>query len=63
MPFNEVSIMDQRREFVLLSNCPRSNISGLCKEYGIDVSDLPAGLYFVRIQTERGTLSRKVVIK
>lgn len=35
MPFNEISIMDQRLEFVLFSNQSVSDISSLCRRYGI----------------------------
>lgn len=38
MPFNEMSIMDQRLEFVLFSKQSDSNISYLCRRYGISRS-------------------------
>lgn len=35
MPWNEVSIMDQRREFVALGSREGANISELCRRFGI----------------------------
>ena len=35
MPWQEVSIMSQRREFVLFAQAEEANLSALCKRYGI----------------------------
>ena len=35
MPWNEVSIIEQRREFVALASCEGANISELCRRFGI----------------------------
>lgn len=32
-----------------------------CKQDNIDISRFPAGMYFVRIQTEQGTITQKIV--
>lgn len=35
MPWQEVSIMSQRREFVMFAQADQANLSALCKRYGI----------------------------
>ena len=35
MPWSEVSIMDQRREFVMFACCEGANVSELCRRFGI----------------------------
>ena len=32
-----------------------------CNENEMDISFLPAGIYFIRIQTETGTVTKKVI--
>ncbi len=35
MPWSEVSVMDLRLEFVMLAEQPGSNVSALCRRFGI----------------------------
>lgn len=35
MPWNQVTVVDQREEFVRLTRLPRANISELCRRFGI----------------------------
>jgi len=35
MAWREISVMDQRREFVMLATLDGANISALCKRFGI----------------------------
>ena len=35
MPFREVSVMDQKREFVVFAAAERANVRELCRRFGI----------------------------
>jgi hypothetical protein len=38
-------------------------VSHLTISHPISISGLPAGIYFIRIQTEKGTVTRKIIKK
>ena len=52
MPWQEVSIMSQRREFVMLARTDEVNFSTLCKRYGISRK---TGYKWLRRSTTHGT--------
>ncbi|WP_245508764.1 helix-turn-helix domain-containing protein, partial [Bradyrhizobium zhanjiangense] len=45
MPWREVSVMDQRREFVMLAKQEGANLRQLCRQFGISA---PTGYKWIQ---------------
>jgi hypothetical protein len=54
-------IVENVEIFDVYGNIIKSKIVNLKSEIAMDISALQAGLYFVKITTENGTLTKKVV--